>query len=228
MRNLLKDVIRKVFVRYIWKYVLLNKIRKQKGPLKLNLGAGKNPLEGWINADFIPENKNILFIDVRKKIPFKDNTFDYIIQEHLIEHLSRRDGENMLKECFRILKSGGKLRIATPDLIFISSLYNKNRDNNYYIKKITQRFLKDLGKDYRPAFVINNAFYNWGHKFLYDEKLLTELLEKVGFKEIVRKEYGKSNDKNLDGVEMHEKGVRDFRVCQIESLILESKKHKSP
>ena len=84
--------------------------------------------------------------------------------------------------------------------------------------------MKDLDEDYRPIFVINNAFYNWGHKFLYDERLLVETFQKAGFKDIRRKIYGKSEDKNLDGIESHEKGVGDVKVCRIESIVLEAAK----
>ena len=223
--NILKRSIKKITRRFIWRPLLLAKIKNKKGPLKLNLGAGNNPIKGWVNADFIPKNLNILYIDVRKKMPFRDNTFDYIISEHLIEHLSREEGKKMLKECFRILKKNGKIRISTPNLKFITSLYNENKDNKYYIKKITKRFLKDIyHEDYRPVFIINNAFYNWGHKFLYDEKLLVETLQEIGFKDISREVYGGSKDKNLNKMESHEKGVGDVKVCQIESIVLEASK----
>jgi len=215
----------KMLNKYIWKYVLLYRVKKKKGKLKLNLGAGNNSIKGWINADLEPRNFNILYIDVRKKIPFKDNSLDYIISEHLIEHLSKEEGKKMLIECFRTLKKGGILRISTPDIKFITSLYRRNKDNEYYIKKITTRFLKEIcHDDYRPLFVINNAFYNWGHKFLYDEELLRESLKKAGFKEIRREIYGKSKDKNLNKIEAHEKGVGDVKVCEIESIVMEAKK----
>lgn len=223
--NFFKKIIKRINEKFIWKYLLLRKIKTKEGLLKLNLGAGKNPIEGWVNADFVPENSDVLYIDVRKKMPFKSNTFDYIISEHLIEHLSREEGKKMVKECFRILKKGGKIRISTPNIAFIASLYKKNNNNKYYIKKITKRFLKDFyGEDYRPVFVINNAFYNWGHKFLYDERLLMETLKEAGFKGIKREIYGRSKDKNLNKVESHEKGVGDAKICQIESIVLEANK----
>ena len=223
--NFFKRMIRIIVGRYVWNYFLLNKIKNQMSLLKLNLGAGNNPIKGWINADIAPKDRSILYIDARKKMPFESNTFDYIVSEHLIEHLSIEEGKKMLKECFRILKKGGKIRISAPDIIFITSLYKKNKDSKYYIRKITKRFLKDIyKKNYRPVFVINNAFYNWGHKFLYDEKLLVETLQEVGFKDINRQTYGKSKDKNLDKIESHEKGVGDIKVCKIESIVLEAKK----
>ncbi len=227
-KNLFKKITKKIIEKYIWKYFLLNKIKNQRGLLKLNLGAGNNPIKGWINADITPRSWNILYVDVKKKMPFKSNTFDYIMLEHLIEHLSWQDGKKMLKECFRILKKGGKLRISTPNIIFVVSLYKKNSNNEYYTRKITRRFLKNLyKKNCRPVFVINNAFYNWGHKFLYDQKLLVEALQEARFKEIKREYYGNSRDNNLNKIETHEKGVGDIKVCQIESIVLEALKRKN-
>ncbi len=225
MKN--KDItgIKYFFWKYPWRYILLNKIRNKKEGLKLNLGAGKNPIQGWINADLEPKDWSVLYIDVTKKLPFKDSSLDYIVSEHLIEHLSKEEGLAFLKECRRVIKKGGKIRLSSPDLIFISSLYKGDKKSKYYIKKITDRFLNDsCGRDYRPVFVINNAFYNWGHKFLYDEKLLIETFKKAGFKKIKKQDYGKSQDKNLDGIESHEKGVGDVKVCQMESIVLEGTK----
>ena len=72
--------------------------------------------------------------------------------------------------------------------------------------------------------LINNAFYNWGHRFLYDERLLIESLKNAGFSKIRRKIYGKSKDKIFNNVESHEKGVGDVKICEIESLVFEGVK----
>lgn len=220
-----KIIIKRIVRKYILKYFIFKKIKDCQGFLGLNLGAGNNPINGWINADIDSKYWSVMYLNATKKFPFRKNTFDYIISEHLLEHLSIEDAKKMLKECFRILKKGGKIRISTPDIKFIISLYNKNKNNSYYIKKITNRFLKDIyGTDYRPLFIINNAFYNWEHKFLYDEEFLREILKKTGFNDVKRELYGESRDKNLNMVEAHEKGVGDIRVCKIESLILEATK----
>ena len=101
-----------------------------------------------------------------------------------------------------------------------------DNDNKYYIKGVTDRFLKDLSMriDYRPVYIINNAFYNFGHRFLYDEQLLIESLQNAGFSEVRRKIYGKSKAKVFNNVESHERGVGDVKICEIESLVFEGVK----
>jgi len=103
--------------RIIEAYFSANRIRK------LQIGAGRAPLEGWLNSDLHPRRKNIIFLDASAPLPFPDGAFDYIFSEHMIEHLSRDQGSHMLRECFRILKPGGKIRLSTPNLEAILRLY---------------------------------------------------------------------------------------------------------
>src|SRR3989344_4506916 len=84
-------------------YLSTNEIKK------LHLGAGGNILEGWCNTDIYPDMKKGVFLDVTKKFPFSDNTFDYVFTEHTMEHIELRQGIRMLKECLRVLKPGGQL-----------------------------------------------------------------------------------------------------------------------
>jgi predicted SAM-dependent methyltransferase len=53
---------------------------------------------------------------------FEDNTFDYIFSEHMIEHVDHDGAVAMLRECYRVLKPGGTICMATPDLAVIVGL----------------------------------------------------------------------------------------------------------
>src|SRR5437867_9832604 len=81
---------------------------------KLQLGAGTNPLAGWLNTDGYPASFRVLSVDAREPLPFSDETFDYVFSEHHIEHMTFHEGRRMLRECFRVLKPGGRIRVATP------------------------------------------------------------------------------------------------------------------
>ena len=93
----------------------------------------------------------------------------------------------MLKDCYGILKPGGNIRIATPDLdvLLQPGNYNGNPLNEQYIKWSTARFLKGVGI-YRAALVINNFFHSWGHQILYDGDLMATALRDAGFRDIKR------------------------------------------
>ncbi len=129
----------------------------------------------------------------------------------------------MLKECQRVMKPGGKIRIATPDLEVIIGLYSRSREPQVgkYIKWATDRWIGI--HVYKPSFVINNAFRNWGHQFLYDGELLEMAMQYAGFTNIQRYPPGESNDENLRGIESHGKNVENEEMTVFETMVYEGK-----
>ena len=111
---------------------------------KLHVGCGGNYLESWLNSDLIPDNNTIVTLDAAKPFPLPLSSFDYVYSEHLIEHLNFVQQLNFLKESYRILKPGGKIRIATPDFDFLAKLAGnkKSEFENEYLKWNFQTFLK--------------------------------------------------------------------------------------
>lgn len=98
----------------------------------LNLGCGGNrpPEAYWINIDnlhaifpdpSVPERinmdaeSNYKNADLSKGIPFPDSTVDGILCSHLLEHLNCQESVSLLRECRRVLKPNGVLRISLPD-----------------------------------------------------------------------------------------------------------------
>ena len=191
---------------------------------KLHIGAGDCGLSGWLNTDIDPSADDVLFMDATKPFPFTENSFDYVYSEHMIEHISRRDGAFMLSECRRVIKPGGTIRIATPDLRVLADLYagNGDPDKNNYIKWVTDRFMKNTS-EYQAGFVINQAFYKWGHQFLYDSDLLATALRDAGFTNIQRCSMGFSEDEHLRGIESHGKFIENDNIAEFETMIVEAK-----
>jgi predicted SAM-dependent methyltransferase len=226
MVNLIMRLIRRRIKRHIVAPYLIKRYLNRDGSKKLNLGAGNCPIEGWLNTDAHPKRWDVAYLDVRKHFPFEDNLFDYILSEHLIEHLTIKEAENMLEESYRVLKRSGKIRISTPDLRKIISLYNNSTDSLDYIKDITKKFIPDLASKeiYRAVFVINNAFYNWGHRFVYDETLLEEMLTKAGFRNLKRYSFLESEEEAFKGIEIHGNSGSSKKICLFESLVMEGLK----
>ncbi|MGA7937806.1 MAG: methyltransferase domain-containing protein, partial [Kovacikia sp.] len=63
--------------------------------------------------------------NLRQGIPFEDKSFDVIYHSHVLEHFNKREAQQFLGECHRVLRPRGIIRIAVPDLEQIAQLYLK-------------------------------------------------------------------------------------------------------
>ena len=222
----LTDEVKEIIKRKIKTPGVVREINKSRGLVKLVVGAGNNPVDGWYNFDIKSRSPQVCYLDVTKDFPFSDESIDLILCEHLIEHLSFDTGIHMLGEFNRVLKNDGRARISTPDLARIVSLYGKEDGmEGDYINWITN-FVPELRVYGRNThqFAINNAFHNWGHQFLYDEMLLKKSMEQSRFTNIKRFDYGESDCEYFRGAEIHGRVVKNEEVVDFESLILEAMK----
>lgn len=196
----------------------LTKYLQRNNIIKINLGCGTNLLEGWLNCDIAPL-QGACFLDCSKKLPFSDNTVDYIYSEHTIEHLTLMEAVGFLKECARILKTSGRIRISTPNFRSFIEMYHGNEKTAEYLK-----WFKDRNKLDIPVTIlncINSMCAEHGHKFIYDDHYLKAILEYCGFKEIKRCEIHKSDDPVFHHLEHHGEVVGDG-INEIESLVVEA------
>jgi predicted SAM-dependent methyltransferase len=97
-----------------------------KSNVAVNIGCGSHYRKGWLNFDLYPDSKDVLRANIVRGIPCEDCHADFVYHSHVLEHLSREDGARFLGECHRILKPGGILRIAVPDLEDAAREYLKN------------------------------------------------------------------------------------------------------
>jgi len=89
----------------------------------LNLGCGNKFHESWINVDMVPADSRVIQCNFLNGIPFDENRFEVVYHSHVLEHFSKNDGEIFIKECYRILKPGGIIRIVLPNLERIAKEY---------------------------------------------------------------------------------------------------------
>jgi predicted SAM-dependent methyltransferase len=195
------------------------------GARKLQIGASGNLLPGWLNTDIFPSHANSIYLDATCRFPFENNSLDYIYSEHMIEHIDYASARAMLSECYRVLKPGGRIRVATPDLNVILALHQEQKSEfqRYYIDWAASQFTPeaDARKD---VFVINNFFRAWGHQFLYEPETLHELFSKAGFGGLQFFKPGVSGDPNLEGLESHGKQLGSEEINQFETMVIEGQK----
>lgn len=174
---------------------------KTENKTKLHIGCGRNYFNGWINIDNNSDNnitKLDLNLDLRNPLPFKDDSVDFIYNEHFLEHLTAAEGLKALIEFRRILKPGGILRIAMPDLKDMINLY---LNDNW--KSDCAEFLKQFGLDFiqTKAEFLNINMRAWGHKWVYDWEELNRRLREAGFSQIKQYELRQSDIPELVNLE---------------------------
>lgn len=95
---------------------------------KINLGCGSKFHPDWTNIDFVSSHPDVIAHNLNSGIPFENESFDVAYSSHVLEHFTKSNAVYFLKECFRVLKKGGIIRIVVPDLEMICRLYLENLD----------------------------------------------------------------------------------------------------
>jgi SAM-dependent methyltransferase len=91
----------------------------------LNLGCGGRCHPAWTNIDIAAHRPGVIAHDLSKGIPLADSSCDVVYHSNLLEHVRRADAQPFMRECYRVLRAGGVLRVGVPDLEQISNLYLK-------------------------------------------------------------------------------------------------------
>lgn len=194
---------------------------------KLQIGAGKTLLDGWLCTDLHPSRPETLRLDATRRFPFPDACLDFVLAEHVIEHVRYRAGQRMLRECWRTLRPGGVLRVATPDLARIVAMYlgQAGPEGESYKRWSLARHLSRRPNDH-AAFVLNHHLRAWGHTFLYDGDVLPAALAEAGFADIEPRAFGESSYPELRDIERHgrEGGARRRAAIRFETMIFEARK----
>ena len=205
-------------------FLIKNYLNENNSSKKLQIGCQIHNMKQWLNVDILPKNDDIVYMDATKKFPLPDNTFSHVFSEHMIEHIGFEDGIFMVKECYRVMKKGGRIRLVTPNLKFLINLYTEPKSDlqNDYIK-FNKRYFSDDKLPLTDTLVINNFFRDWGHQFIYDEKTLEFILTDAGFKNVTFLKVNESSDVVLCNLEKHGLEITD-RFNELESIIVEAEK----
>lgn len=170
--------------------------------LKLNLGCGSNYVDGWINIDYalgsrlaqnpvfaflnrrlhlfnVSWDRRILIHDLRRSLPFENDSIDVIYSSHTLEHLRREDGFRLLTECHRILKTGGIVRIVVPDFEEIATQYvNASLPAEEFLVKVgVVPPIRSGGLKGKLGRLIG-----FPHRCMHDTNTLLKRMEEAGFR----------------------------------------------
>ena len=148
-------------------------------PIRLHLGCGGEHKQGWVNVDLVGDPVDLAW-DLARGIPFPDDSVEAIFHEHLLEHIPLRSGASFMAECFRVLRSGGILRVGVPDAGELIKSYAADG-----------RYLEELHPG-RPTrmLAVQELFYWHRHTTMFDVDTLALLFRASGFPDPTPKAFG--------------------------------------
>lgn len=151
-------------------------------PSKLHFGCGDRKIRGWLNCDV--QNSDLDIDLASGDLPFKEESFNFIVSQHCIEHLWLiEELQPLINNMFKCLKSGGEIWLSCPDIRKICIDYLETNGEGL-INDRKSRFPEYSTNGYPSSYVINDLFHQGGgHKNLFDFDLLKSLLNKAGFQD---------------------------------------------
>lgn len=220
--------------------------------MKLHLGCGSSTPPGWVNIDGswnarvakFPRIRSLLrharvltqsqydtrwspdiFIhDLRKPLPFPNNSAEGIYAPHFLTELYFEDAKRLLRECYRVLQPGGALRIVVSDL------------RAFVLEYMGQRTLRNLPEgilNMSPADRLNtrmvlhnaaqspNKLYNiylaltgfHSNKWVYDADSLAAHISAAGFTGVREMQFRESGIAGIDEIEDPSRVLGGEGVC---------------
>lgn len=154
-----------------------------KNSVFVNFGSGAFSHYRWINFDLpaqseyykkIQGTESIDFnpidlCDDNLKIPLENDSCDLIYCSHTLEHIEDQKGFNFIRECKRILKKDGILRVALP-----------NTDNNFFFCKIFYS-QESISEDIKKNLILKAAHEVLSETENLEDKIVIEKVIESGF-----------------------------------------------
>jgi predicted SAM-dependent methyltransferase len=171
---------------------------------RLNWGCGTNPDAGWINSD-IKEGAGIdLSCNILEGLPLADGSIDYVVSIHALPELCFPGIVPALTELRRVLRPGGLLRLALPDLDRGIRAYLEG-DGDYFL--VPDEDARSIG----AKFIVQMLWYGYS-KTVFNYDFTAELLERAGFVDIQRCGYRQTAGPFPEIVELDNRGAESFFV----------------
>jgi predicted SAM-dependent methyltransferase len=123
----------------------------------LNVGCGLKFHKSWVNVDMVSLSPFVQAHNILNGFPFPENSFDVVYHSHVVEHIPKEKAIYFLKECFRVLKPGGVLRVVCPDL-----------------ENIAKEYIRCLDENIQNSNDVSNANYDWILLEMYDQTVRNE------------------------------------------------------
>lgn len=181
----------------------IRRMLKERSEIFVELGAWNKKGEGgWVTIDITKDCD--IFWDIRKGLPFPDESINKLYSSHLFEHLSFKEGQQLLDECRRVLIPGGTFSICVPNARLYIEAYLKSDslDENQFFG-----YKPAYNNTTRIDYVNYTAYMDGHHKYMFDEENLLYILGSTGFRNAHLRQFNPSLDPK----------VRDFESIYAEA-----------
>jgi ubiquinone/menaquinone biosynthesis C-methylase UbiE len=185
--------------------------------------------------------RNILVHDLKKGIPFSDDSVDAVYHSHMFEHLDQKIAERFLLEVKRVLKKGGVHRIVVPDFELLCKRYEEHisvatlneieaQKHDSYISEIIEQSVRreavGTSKQKKIRRFLENLIFGDArqrgetHQWMYDRINLVQKLKNAGYREEILQTFNESNipDWNVIGLDLDDAGNQ----YKMDSLFVEA------
>jgi SAM-dependent methyltransferase len=187
---------------------------------------------------------NLVVHDLSQGIPFPDNSVDMVYHSHVLEHLDRDVARGFVRECARVLRPGGLIRVVVPDFERYCRRYLEDVDR---CEQLGGQAIQDHDKLFEPMLLMSvlreadgtsrqrparRRVENWllgdarkrgeTHQWMYDRFNLAALLGSCGFVEPTVRRFDSSGLQDWHAFELdRDKSGSEYKP---ESLYMEATK----
>ncbi len=148
---------------------------------RLNWGCGGIGEPGWINSDIKEGPRIDLPCDILRGLPLDDSSMDYAVSIHALPELHYDAQVPALAELRRVLRPGGTLRLALPDLEKGIDAYRRG-ERDFFL--VPDEDMETLG----GKLITQLVWYGYS-RTLFVPEFVEELLRKAGFEQIAHVGY---------------------------------------
>lgn len=163
--------------------------------MKLDLGSGNSSDKDYVKMDVYPFSNADVIHDMEKiPYPFQSESFDVIRSHHSLEHCSFPRVQEILSECFRLLKPNGYLKIEVPCL---------ESAIKAFLTLPEEKRWNSVAMEYIFGNQNKTQLGNQQHKSGFTIRILQDLVEAAGFK--VENQYKEVNNIGFEVIKLEAK-----------------------
>jgi hypothetical protein len=142
--------------------------------------------------------RGVVRYDVSRRLLYPEESVSKIYSSHFLEHIPYLCAVNVLKECHRVLRRDGTMRLVVPDLLWHAERYvQRTREfvsagSDSDGRRAHDEFMETICGAY-----LNRRRYGAAHCYMYDYPTLLSILRDLGFRHVKPCPYREGDDQEL-------------------------------